>query len=177
MKLHILSDIHLEFGKWPRDVDINAIEADVTILAGDIGVGLEGIDWALSIDRPVIYVCGNHEFYGQRPMNDFWRKAKEKVEHTHVHLLENESIIVDGVRFLGCTLWTDFAILGGDQQESCMTSAGRNMSDFTSIYVTRRGKSSAEYGLTGRHGGDRLTPRKTLRSEERRVGKECKDWC
>jgi len=42
MKLHILSDVHLEFGKWPRNVDVNAIDADVTILAGDIGVGLEG---------------------------------------------------------------------------------------------------------------------------------------
>jgi len=60
MKIHILSDVHLEFGKWPREIDVNAIDADVTILAGDIGVGLAGLDWALGFTRPVIYVCGNH---------------------------------------------------------------------------------------------------------------------
>ena len=73
MKIHILSDIHLEFGKWRRTQDVNAIDADVTILAGDIGVGLSGIDWALTFRRPVIYVLGNHEFYGQRPMETLFR--------------------------------------------------------------------------------------------------------
>ena len=29
MKLHVLSDVHLEFGHWPKDVDVNAIDADV----------------------------------------------------------------------------------------------------------------------------------------------------
>lgn len=154
MKLHILSDVHLEFGKWPKDVDINAIEADVTILAGDIGEGLEGIEWALSIDRPVIYVMGNHEYYGQRPMTDLWRMARERVEHTHVHLLENESIQVGAVRFLGCTLWTDFAILGCDQQEHCMECARRSLSDYHSIH--------ARSGLHGQHVCDRITPRKIL---------------
>lgn len=169
MKIHILSDIHLEFGKWPMNIDVNTIDADVTVLAGDIGVGLEGFQWALSIDRPVIYVMGNHEFYGQRPMNELWRKAREKVEHTHVHLLENESVLIDDprnsgvhVRFLGATLWTDFAILGSDRQQECMDSASRSMTDYGAIYVTRRGKSLAEYGLAGRHAGDRLTPRKVL---------------
>lgn len=43
MKLHIQSDLHLEFARWPQKVDINGLDADVTIVAGDIGVGLEGI--------------------------------------------------------------------------------------------------------------------------------------
>lgn len=45
MKIHLLSDVHLEFGKWPEAIDINAIDADVTGLAGDIGVGQ--VIWAL----------------------------------------------------------------------------------------------------------------------------------
>lgn len=130
MKLHILSDIHLEFGKWPKNMDIHAIDADVTILAGDIGIGLQGLEWALSIDRPVIYVMGNHEFYGQRPMADLWRKAREKVEHTHVHLLENESVQIGNVRFLGCTLWTDFCIHGPERQHYMMNYAQQIMSDY-----------------------------------------------
>lgn len=169
MKLHILSDLHLEFGKWPKAIDVNAIDADVTVLAGDIGVGLEGIQWALTFGRPVAYVMGNHEFYGQRPMTDLWRKAREKVDGTHVHLLENESLVLDDprtpgarVRFIGATLWTDFAILGSDRQEQCMESAGRSMTDYSSIYVSRRGRSVVNDGLRSGHQGDRLTPRKTL---------------
>lgn len=169
MKLHILSDLHFEFGKWPKSVDVNAVDADVTILAGDIGVGLEGIQWALTIDRPVIYVMGNHEFYGQRPMNDLWRKARERVADTHIHLLENESVLIDDpqtpgepMRFLGATLWTDFCLLGAERQEACMESAGRTMTDYSAIYVSRRGKALSDGGYRSGHQGDRLTPRKIL---------------
>lgn len=169
MKLHILSDLHFEFGKWPKHVDVSAIDADVTILAGDIGVGLEGLQWALAINRPVIYVMGNHEFFGQRPMNDLWRKAREKVDGTHVQLLENQSIILEDpahpgerVRFLCATLWTDFAILGVEYREDCMESAAVNMTDYNAIFVSRRGHAQAEPGFTTRHEGDLLTPRRTL---------------
>jgi len=169
MKLHILSDLHFEFGKWPRQVDVNTINADVTILAGDIGVGLQGLEWALSIDRPVIYVMGNHEFYGQRPMEHHWRKAREKVADTHVLLLENDAILIadpqhpgEQVRFLGATLWTDFRAIGPGKQDECMEAAGRSMTDYNSIFVTRRGPLMVEYGMGTRHQGDRLTPRMTL---------------
>jgi len=61
MKLHILNDLHIEFEDFaPADID-----ADVVVLAGDIGVGTEGLRWADDRfpDKPVIYVPGNHEFY------------------------------------------------------------------------------------------------------------------
>lgn len=63
MKLHILSDIHLEFQEFdPPDVGANVI-----ILAGDIHVKNKGIRWAL--DKlpkvPILYVLGNHEYYGK----------------------------------------------------------------------------------------------------------------
>lgn len=145
MKLHILSDVHLEFGKWPRSHDVNSLGADVTILAGDIGVGFEGIQWAFSIDRPVIYIMGNHEFYGQRRMLELWRKAREKVADTHVHLLENEVVFIADpasadrrVRFLGATLWTDFCAIGAERQEECMEAGARTMSDYSAIYALRR---------------------------------------
>ena len=43
MRIHVLSDGHFEFQKWRRRVDVNSILADVTVLAGDIAVGLDGI--------------------------------------------------------------------------------------------------------------------------------------
>lgn len=169
MKLHILSDVHLEFGKWPAHHDINAIEADVTILAEDIGEGLEGIEWALTIDRPVIYVMGNHEFYGSFPMHDLWQKAREMVAETHVHLLENESLLLpdlaapdQNVRFLGASLWTDFCAIGSERQDECMESAKRSMTDYSAITIARNGFAPMESGYSARQAGDRLTPRKIL---------------
>jgi predicted phosphodiesterase len=61
MKLHILSDLHTEFA----DFAPSATGADIVILAGDIGVGFGGVEWAARRfpETPVIYVPGNHEFY------------------------------------------------------------------------------------------------------------------
>lgn len=61
MKAHILNDLHIEFG----DFEPPATDADVVVLAGDIGVGMGGLHWAQDRfpDRPVVYVPGNHEFY------------------------------------------------------------------------------------------------------------------
>ena len=61
MKLHILSDLHTEFAEFdPPETD-----ADIVVLAGDVGVGTAGIEWAgrQFKDKPVIYVPGNHEYY------------------------------------------------------------------------------------------------------------------
>ena len=61
MKLKIYSDLHLEFARFepvPSD-------ADVVILAGDIDIKSRGVSWANdTFQCPVIYVCGNHEYYG-----------------------------------------------------------------------------------------------------------------
>ena len=61
MKLHILNDLHIEFEEFAPP----ATGADVVVLAGDIGVGMDGLRWAKArfSDTPVIYVPGNHEFY------------------------------------------------------------------------------------------------------------------
>lgn len=163
MRLHILSDIHLEFGK----LKLPEIEADVTVLAGDIGVGLSGIEWALTTvpwHRPVIYVMGNHEFYGQRVMMELWNAARDKVKGTHVHLLENEAVEIDGVRFLGCTLWTDFALFGGGHRKQSMKDA-LALSDFMGSIITAH---SAGYS---RHKAKLFKPQTSLS-----LHKESRGW-
>lgn len=157
MKIHILSDLHLEFGK----MKLPEVDADVVVLAGDIGVGLQGIEWALQAfpwHRLVIYVMGNHEFYGQRTMQELWKAAKKKVEGTHVHLLENESIDIEGVRFLGCTLWTDFCLFGAGERETAMKAA-LGLNDYWSILVSH----SAGYS---QHKAMLLRPTHTLGMHE-----------
>ncbi|GAB1537707.1 hypothetical protein NUACC21_03600 [Scytonema sp. NUACC21] len=62
MKIQILSDLHLEF----QPFHIPHTDADVFVLAGDINLGKKGVAWAVENipSKPVIYVLGNHEYYG-----------------------------------------------------------------------------------------------------------------
>jgi len=101
MKLHILNDLHIEF----EDFEPPATDADVVVLAGDIGVGMEGLRWAEDRfpDKPVIYVPGNHEFYH----HDLALIEELKAQAPdHIHVLNDDQIIIGRVRFLGSILWT-----------------------------------------------------------------------
>lgn len=101
MKINILSDLHLEFGKLKEDPS-----GDVLILAGDITTNLKHIDWINNLKfNSIIYVLGNHEFYGGN--YEFVIRDTRKKVASHVHFLEKESIIIDGIKFAGTTLWTD----------------------------------------------------------------------
>ena len=61
MKLHVLSDLHNEFLEYLSTG--TSKEADVIVLAGDIGSGVKGVEWARAEwpDKPIVYVAGNHE--------------------------------------------------------------------------------------------------------------------
>lgn len=109
MRIRVLSDLHVDFGT----VTLPRVEADVTVLAGDICPGKSALTWIRSNfpEQPIIYVLGNHEFYGNatpKLIDDFRRMT----EDTDIHVLENSQLNINGVRFLGCTLWTDFSLFG-----------------------------------------------------------------
>lgn len=131
MRVHILSDLHVEFAPFQP----NNVDADVIVLAGDVHTGKNGIKWILKTfsDRPVIYVLGNHEFYGQK-IPKLIDEIKEVAHGTNVHVLENDSAEIGDVMFFGATLWTDFR-LNGDSVLAEMT-AQTGMTDFRRIRVT-----------------------------------------
>ncbi|HEY5740435.1 MAG TPA: metallophosphoesterase [Gammaproteobacteria bacterium] len=109
MKLRILSDLHVEF----EDFEPPPVDADVVVLAGDIHVRHHGVDWARERfpGVPVLYVLGNHEYYGGA-MPAHLETMKQQAAGSNVRVLENEALDIGGVTFLGCTLWTDFALYG-----------------------------------------------------------------
>lgn len=128
MKLHILSDVHNEFSVLePPDT-----AADVVILAGDIDVGLRAIPWAAQLDKPVIYVAGNHEFY-KRNYDELVQGMREQTNATNVHFLEQDEVVVDGIRFLGGVLWTDFRVFGDARYEEAKRRVGLALNDFRLI--------------------------------------------
>ena len=128
MRLHILSDLHLEFGP----AKIPETNADVIILAGDIHLGRDGLKWIRYHfpGRPVVYVLGNHEFY-RHSLPELTERLQREAEGSNIHVLEQTAVEINGYRFLGCTLWTDFE-LHGDLVLS-MRTAETIMSDYLLI--------------------------------------------
>lgn len=106
----------------------------------------------MKINRPVIYVMGNHEYYSKkRSMSELLNKVREKISGTHVHLLENDTVVLDGVRFIGATLWTDFALMHDFvQRMDAMLIAQQQMNDYQMIQLRRR-HEGGEQMLTPSH--------------------------
>ncbi len=134
MRLHVLSDLHLEHAPFtPPQVD-----ADVVVLAGDIAPGSAGVEWIQrELDgRPVLYVAGNHEFYGQDLPGLTAEMRSAADPGSALHVLENDEVVIDGVRFLGCSLWSDFDFAGAENRATSMRVCGRVVNDFKQIRVT-----------------------------------------
>jgi predicted phosphodiesterase len=130
MKLRIYSDLHLEFASF--DSPMLDPSVDLVILAGDIDKGGKGVKWASeTFSCPIVYVCGNHELYGGH-IDRTVQKMREAASG-HVHVLENDTLVLDGFRILGTTAWTDFSATG--DQVAAANMAWQWMNDFNYIRV------------------------------------------
>lgn len=157
MRIALMSDLHREFhparGREPAAVaapasapfgphgpDLAGLRGRCDLLAvpGDLAVGSRGAEALIAaseyLDVPVIYVPGNHEFYGQR-IGKAIRQLRDRLAGTRVHLLDRGQIEIGGVRFLGATLWTDFALFGADKADLAMDLARGRKNDFRRITV------------------------------------------
>lgn len=131
MKIWVLSDIHIELSPgWDLPDMPDRPEFDIMVVAGDLTPRMErGVAWLRErvSDRPVIYVAGNHEFY-RCDIDRTREKAKISAVGTNVIVMENESAIINGVRILGATLWTDFCLFNAP--EIAMQAAAQGMNDY-----------------------------------------------
>lgn len=131
MRILVLSDLHLDFpGSWSLPADLP--DHDVVVLAGDIHRSpADAIRWAdANFSKPVVYIPGNHDFWGGR-IDDRNFDGGVAAMGTRVRYIPRDSVVIDGVTFVGATLWTDYA-LSGDQKWA-MHRAWSDMNDHRRI--------------------------------------------
>ena len=140
--------------KPPEDVDL-------VILAGDIHTASHGLDWAAETFDQIttVYVPGNHEYYNGMPFsrgNEILRKHAEvcRLAGHPLYVLDNDVVVIDGVRIIGTTLWTDLELHNNADE---MKARAKNlMNDYRKIvwdagklltpaHTIRRHKESVAY--------------------------------
>lgn len=123
-RIQYVSDLHLEFGSEPPRL---SPVAPILVLAGDIGNPFQESyrDFLADCARSwkhVVVVAGNHEFYNKYT-SDRWRykgaetvadrlaacQAVARVAGRNVHFLDRGRVDIDGLAFLGCTLWSNIS--------------------------------------------------------------------
>lgn len=167
MRIRVLSDLHIDFGghHFPDDCG-----EDLVVLAGDICEGLAGIDWALRAfpQVPIVYVPGNHEFYGadRDAFRATMRETIAGLQAPRFHLLDDAAITLDGWRLIGSTLWTDFRLYGESPADvkRAMDVCQRSLLDFRHIHVADANganTSGANTSVAG-EGVRRIVPEDTV---------------
>lgn len=144
MKLWITSDLHIDVSPGYTLPDPRPAH-DVAVIAGDICEDMhKGVQWIASRglnDKPVIYVAGNHEFY-RKAIDKNWTQAVVEARlHANIHILQDSHIDIDGVRFIGATLWTDYCLYGEAFAWQSYSAAQAGMNDHRLIRVASKGYS------------------------------------
>ena len=107
MKIRVLSDLHVNVATWEPP----PAEADVVVIAGDIKNGSGGFVWARKHfpDAEIVAILGNHEYYGGA-LDKTPSVLRQEASRAGVKLLDCDEVVLGKVRFIGCTLWTDFRL-------------------------------------------------------------------
>jgi predicted phosphodiesterase len=143
MNIQLMSDLHMEVEDFHPEA---APGADVLVLAGDIDSRWIGLEYFKHWPVPVIFVAGNHEF-DRRDQDRAWLELRELCQRYGIYLLEKQSLVLPAfpwVRFIGCTRWCDFDLLGVDLRDKAMRAAKHYL---LAARMTRGGKSIDAAGV------------------------------
>jgi predicted phosphodiesterase len=156
-KLWIASDLHYGYGETftPR-----APEHDVYVCAGDfarLDAAIDMLTSGIYGNALTVLVPGNHEFYGT-VIEDAERAGADAAGGSRVFLLNPGVVVLGGVRFIGCTLWTDYSLFGREGFAQAMAEAAVGLNDHRLIR-TRAGCPPGKSRL--------FTPEDALRRHER----------
>lgn len=125
MKVKLISDLHLEF--YPYTIPYSF--EDVLVIAGDTSpdsaVAFDMIRKYMSIAASVhvVYVLGNHDYFGKNIEKTVrWWESQDL--GSNFHFLHNNSVLINGIRFFGATMWTDMNNLDPTSMEMCQKVFG-----------------------------------------------------
>lgn len=130
MKIAIASDLHFEFHRdGGRCLLADLAEADVLVCAGDLsnarGIA-EALDLLCACYPQVVFVAGNHEFYGASFPRVRQTLQEAVARHAgKLHVLDNSTCEIGGQRFVGTTMWV--------RRTPWIHKYHRMLSDFTEI--------------------------------------------
>ena len=133
-KILILSDIHLEFN-WFLIPEMEDEKDTIVILAGDIGLAkkphtyMDFIKNTCGRFKDVLWVFGNHEHYHGKLPTSHAVVFCDTLDFENLHILEKETKVIDGIAFIGATLWTDM----DNQNPMVMYDAKQFMNDYKQI--------------------------------------------
>jgi len=140
LELQIISDLHIEFLRHSDKKIVLDPLAPVLCLLGDIGIASSKdlFEYYKSFllkqseeFEKVLVLLGNHEYYGSEYF-EVQRKVKEFCdEHPTIILMQKNSILLNGIRILGTTLWSKV-----DSNEAVVQSS---MNDYHKISITKEG--------------------------------------
>lgn len=139
MKIQLTSDLHLEFG----GIEIPNAGADTLILSGDITVAsvfekeentvrtrTESLfDQVCKDFKNVVYVFGNHEHYSGDYSRTTHILRDALGHHKNLSILDTDAVDIDGVLFIGGTLWTNF----DNNNPVVKFDASRMMNDYRTV--------------------------------------------
>jgi predicted phosphodiesterase len=152
VRLWILSDLHVELTRgWDLPSGDARPQFDVLVIAGDLIPRAErGVKWLRERvpDHPVIYIVGNHEFYGADEFRTV-EKAKAAAEGSNVHVLQCDAVRIGDTTFAGATTWTDFYLFG--DRDRAMRIAAERMNDFKKIRTACYEQRFRPYHAYARH--------------------------
>ncbi|OAJ62800.1 hypothetical protein A6V36_20770 [Paraburkholderia ginsengiterrae] len=101
---------------------------NILVVAGGLGNLDEAIPALAATSLPTIYVLGSSELSG-RDATEAVKQAQFLAAGTSVHVLEKDAIVLQGVRFLGTTLWCSF----DDWRPSLVAECIAGCPDFNTI--------------------------------------------
>ena len=141
MRIRVCSDLHLECCEHGHGIpDLGS--GDILILGGDIlcarhfkkdgplhKVYDDFLQKCVSNFDEVLYINGNHEFYGYNVEGTFDVLAEHLPKE--IYYLENDFVKIKDTIFLGCTLWTDFR----NENPLEMMEASRYLNDYKTIRI------------------------------------------
>lgn len=142
VRLQLISDLHLNSytGQYAEAVRIRRHpDADLVVVAGDVGDGPSCLGQFRNLlgAGPIVMVAGNHDVMGLWWHNGIEVLKAEARKHGIV-LLENEEWQFKGIRFLGCTLWTDYELYGPQHVKELIAKVPGCLPEYRAIGVASK---------------------------------------